>query len=132
MTDINFDFQPTLAGELIEIRPLRGEDFAALHAAASDPLIWEVHPDHERWKEENFRKYFDSGIASGSAFAVIDRKTGRIIGSSRYHDLRPEESQVEIGFTFLERGYWGGAYNGELKKLMIDHAFRFVERVVFA
>jgi N-acetyltransferase len=132
MTDINFDFQPTLGGELIEVRPLRREDFAALHAAASDPLIWEVHPDRERWKEENFRKYFDSGIESSSAFAVIERKTGRIIGSSRYHDLKPDESQIEIGFTFLARAYWGGTYNGELKKLMIDHAFRFVERVVFA
>ena len=127
-----FDFQPTLVGDLIEVRPVRPDDFDALHAAASDPLIWEVHPDRERWKEENFRKYFDSGIASGSAFVVIERKTGRIIGSSRYHDLKPEESQVEIGFTFLERAYWGGAYNGELKKLMMDHAFHYVRRVVFA
>jgi len=61
----------------------------------------------------------------------VDRATGRIIGSSRYCDLKPSESEVEIGWTFLERAYWGGAYNRELKSLMIAHALRFVERVVF-
>jgi N-acetyltransferase len=125
---VNFDLQPTLTGVLIEVRPLRPEDFEALLRAASDPLIWELHPDRERYKEEPFRRYFDSGIESGGAFAIVERKTGRIIGSSRYHDVKP--GQVEIGFTFLERAFWGGEYNGELKRLMLDHAFRFVERVV--
>ncbi|HVH85123.1 MAG TPA: GNAT family N-acetyltransferase, partial [Terriglobales bacterium] len=77
------------------------------------------------------QRYFESAIESKGAFAVIDRKSGRIIGSSRYHDLKPAENEVEVGFTFLEREYWGGAYNGELKALMLDHAFRFIERVVF-
>jgi N-acetyltransferase len=125
---MTFELQPTLRGELLEVRPLRPEDFDALFRAASDPLIWELHPDRERYKEESFRRYFDSGIASGGAFAVVERKTGRIIGSSRYHDVKPD--QVEVGFTFLERAFWGGEYNRELKKLMLDHAFRFVERVV--
>ena len=125
---MNFELQPTLTGKLIEVRPLKLEDFDDLFRAASDPLIWELHPDRERYTEAGFRRYFDGGIASGSAFAVVERKTGRIIGSSRYHDVTPE--QVEIGFTFLERAFWGGEYNRELKKLMIDHAFRFVERVV--
>ena len=70
-------------------------------------------------------------MESGGAFAAIDRKTGSIIGSTRYHDYIPEMSQVEIGYTFLARTYWGGLYNGEMKRLMLDHAFRFVERAVF-
>ena len=126
---MEFDLQPTLQGKLIELHPLRREDFAALFAAASDPLIWEQHPERDRYTREVFQRYFDGAIESRGAFAVIERKTGRIIGSSRYHDLKP--GQVEIGFTFLERGYWGGAYNGEMKRLMLEHAFRFVEWVVF-
>ena len=128
---MTFDLQPTLQGNWIELRPLKPEDFEALLRAASDPLIWEQHPEPDRYKREIFRRYFDSGLASGGALVVIDRKSGRIIGSSRYHDLKPEESEIEIGFTFLEREFWGGTYNGELKSLMLEHAFRFVRRVVF-
>ena len=69
-------------------------------------------------------------MQSGGAFAVIDRKTGRIVGSTRYHDLKPEESQIEIGWTFLAREFWGGEYNGEMKRLLLNHAFKFVNRVV--
>ena len=129
---IAFDLQPTLSGDLIEIRPLVREDFNALFAAANDPLIWEQHPEADRYKREVFQRYFDGAIESKGAFAVIERKSGRTIGSSRYHDLNPAESEIEIGFTFLERAFWGGEYNRELKSLMLEHAFHFVDRVVFA
>jgi len=128
---LNFDLQPTLQCSLIELRPLKPEDFEALLQAASDPLIWEQHPEPDRYKREIFQRYFDSGLASKGALVVIDRKSGRIIGSSRYHDLKAEENEIEIGFTFLEREFWGGTYNGQLKSLMLKHAFRFVKRVVF-
>ncbi|HXR98568.1 MAG TPA: GNAT family N-acetyltransferase [Terriglobales bacterium] len=127
-----FDLQPAdLRGALVALRPLRPDDFDALFAAASDRLIWEQHPASDRYTQPVFRKYFDGAIASGGAFLVSDSKTGEIIGCSRYHDLNEAESRVEIGFTFLIRSRWGGAYNGELKRLMLDHAFRFVETVVF-
>ena len=132
-----FDLQPTLTGELVELRPLREADWAELFAVASDPLIWELHPARDRYKEEVFREYFRGAMASGGAFAVIDRKTGRIIGSTRYHDYRPEggaepnTSEIEIGWTFLARAYWGGIYNGEMKRLMLKHAFQFVDRALF-
>lgn len=125
------DLQPKLVGELIELRPLRREDFAAVYAAAKDPLIWEQHPESDRYTPKVFQKYFDGAMESGGAFAIVDRKSGKIIGSSRYCNHKPSEREVEIGWTFLERAYWGGAYNRELKALMIGHAFTFAERVVF-
>lgn len=120
-----------MKGDLIELRPLTQEDFEALFFAASDPLIWEQHPESNRYQREVFQKYFEGAIESRGAFAIIERKSGRIIGSSRYCNLKPAEGEVEIGWTFLERKFWGGAYNGELKRLMLEHAFRFVGRVVF-
>lgn len=126
-----FDLQPTLTGKLLELRPLRPDDWDALYAAGSDPLIWEQHPARDRWKPEEFREYFQSGIDSGGAFLAIDRKDGSVIGSSRYHSYDPAHSEIEIGWTFLVRSRWGGAYNGEMKELMLRHAFQFVERVVF-
>lgn len=131
MQELAFDLQPTLRGELLELRPLRRDDFDDVFAAASDPLIWEQHPESDRWKREVFQRFFDGAMESGGAFAIIDRKTGRIIGSSRFCALKPQESEVEIGWTFLERAFWGGRYNGELKRLMVRHAFNFVRRVVF-
>lgn len=124
------DLQPTLRGNLIEIRPLKKDDFTALFQAASDPLIWEQHPESDRYKKEVFQRFFDTAMESKGAFAVIDRESGRIIGSSRYWNFKPEKSEIEIGWTFLERAFWGGAYNGELKSLMLKHAFRFVEKVL--
>ena len=67
----------------------------------------------------------------GGAFAIIDLKSGGTIGSSRYWDYNPDRREIEIGWTFLQREFWGGSYNRELKSLMLDHAFRFVDRVLF-
>jgi N-acetyltransferase len=128
---VEFDLQPRLSGNLIELRPLRSDDFDALFRAASDPLIWEQHPENDRYQRDVFQTYFNGALESKGAFAIIDRKSGRIIGSSRYCNLDPRDSEVEIGWTFLEREFWGGRYNGELKKLMLDHAFQLVDRVVF-
>jgi len=94
-------------------------------------LIWEQHPARDRYREEVFREFFREALETGSAFVVIERKTGKIMGSSRYFAFDPRERVVEIGWTFLARAYWGGEYNRELKRLMLDHAFKFVERVLF-
>lgn len=126
-----FELQPRLIGERIELRPLGPGDFDALFEAASDPRIWEQHPEPDRHTRAVFQRYFDGAIASGGAFAVVERRTGRVIGSTRYCHLDPAARQVEIGWTFLERAYWGGAWNGEMKALLLAHAFRFVDRVVF-
>ncbi|HKF48449.1 MAG TPA: GNAT family N-acetyltransferase [Terracidiphilus sp.] len=128
---MSFELQPTLRGNLLELRPLREDDWDALYAAASDPLIWELHPSSDRYKPEVFREYFRGGMESGGAFVVIDRSDGKIIGSSRYNGYDAERSEIEIGWTFLARSHWGGRFNGEMKQLMVQHALLFVDRVVF-
>src|SRR6266850_4282174 len=116
-----FELQPHLVGDLIEVRPLRPEDWECLFAVASDPLIWEQHPAQDRYKEEVFREFFREALESGGAFVVIDRKTQNIIGSSRYFGFEPEKREIEICWTFLARSHWGGKHNRELKRLMLDH-----------
>jgi RimJ/RimL family protein N-acetyltransferase len=128
---VPFDLQPTLRGELIELRPLGPEDFEALFAVASDPLIWEQHPANDRFKEDVFRGFFRDALASGGALIVVDSKDGSVIGSSRFHGYDEARSEIEIGWTFLARSHWGGTYNREMKRLMLGHAFQFVNRVVF-
>jgi len=126
-----FDPQPHPLGNLVELRPLREADFAPLFAVAADPLIWEQHPDPDRYREPVFRDFFSDHLASGGALLALDRRTGSVIGTSRFHGYDRFRSEVEIGWTFLARTHWGGAYNAELKSLMLGHAFRFVQSVVF-
>ena len=126
-----FDLQPHLKGELIELRPLTPVEWQDLFSVASDPLIWEQHPESDRYKEDVFKIFFSEALESGGAFVIIDKKNQQIIGSTRFYGYDPEKSEIEIGWTFLTRKYWGGRYNRELKQLMLDHAFKFVENVIF-
>ncbi|QYE34128.1 GNAT family N-acetyltransferase [Polymorphobacter sp. PAMC 29334] len=125
------DLQPTLRGELVALRPIEPDDWDALYAVASDPLIWAVHPVHDRWQEPVFRRFFDEGLASGGGLVATDPVSGAVIGFSRYDLARVEPGEVEIGWTFLARNYWGGAANADLKRLMIGHALRHFDRALF-
>ncbi|MBA3898194.1 MAG: GNAT family N-acetyltransferase [Sphingomonadaceae bacterium] len=123
--------QPALADERVLLRPMAADDWDALYAVASDPLIWALHPAHDRWKEPVFRTYFEQGLASNGALVAIDRSTGRVIGSSRYDIRVALPGEVEIGWTFLVRSHWGGAWNASMKRLMLEHAFTIFDTAIF-
>ena len=125
------DFQPTLTGPTVVVRPVRADDWTALFDAGSDPEIWKVHPVSDRYTERVFREYFDGAVASKMGFVFVDRSTGQLIGSSRYYGYDAKRSEVEIGWTFIIRSHWGGKTNREVKRLMLDHAFTFVDTVIF-
>ena len=125
------DLQPVLRGALVGLRPVRPDDWEGMFAAAADPLIWEGHPVSNRYQEPVFREFFDSALSSRSALTIRDRTTDKIIGSSRYHGYDAAINEIEIGWTFLARPYWGGTYNLEVKRLMLDHIFHFVDCVIF-
>lgn len=127
---VPFDAQPTLVGERVELRPLEEAHFAGLYAVASDPLIWAQHPVRDRWKRDRFSAFFRESLDSGGALVAIDARTRAVIGSSRFHGYDEGRREVEIGWTFLARSHWGGTFNGEMKRMMLEHAHRFVDRVV--
>ena len=125
------NLQPTLSNKLITLKPLQEDDFNALFEVASDKLLWEQHPNNNRYKKEVFKDFFDIAIQSKSAFVVIDNKTNKIIGSSRYYEFNKENSSIIIGYTFISREYWGTVYNRNLKDLMTNYAFQFVNIIHF-
>ncbi|MGL4420158.1 MAG: GNAT family N-acetyltransferase [Gemmataceae bacterium] len=125
------DRQPQLQGQLLLLRPLLASDYDDLFAVAADPFIWEQHPDSDRYQPEVFQRFFQDALACGGALLAIDLRTGRVIGSSRFDYYDETSSEVEIGWTFLARSHWGGAYNGEMKQLMLHHAFQYVQQVLF-
>jgi RimJ/RimL family protein N-acetyltransferase len=106
------------------------EDWGALFAVAQDPKIWAKHPAWDRYQEPVFRDYFKDALASRGSLTVIDRQTSRVIGASRYAPFS-EAGEVEIGWTFLSRDYWGGAVNRAMKRLMLAHALSHFPRAVF-
>jgi RimJ/RimL family protein N-acetyltransferase len=126
----NFNLQPTLQNSVVLATPITEIDFDALYAAASDPLIWELHPNKNRWQLPDFTNYFKGAIESGSAFLVKDAATNEVIGSSRYV-FDQTKIELSIGYTFFKRSHWGTGHNAALKKLMIDYAFNFVDVVYF-
>ena len=129
MTD--FDFQPTLTGELIEMRPYSDYDFEALYAVAADPLIWEVHPVPERSERPFFKANTDDALSDKGGLVAIERATGEIVGFSRYSQVYVGEGEMEIGWTFLSRHLWGGQHNRDMKRIMLTHALGRFPRVIF-
>ncbi len=125
------DRQPILVGDRVELRPTRPDDWAAHWAIAADPLLWEVHPAWDRFKEPVFRRYFDANLASGGLLTIIDRASGTVIGASRYWEVDAETQSVEIGATYLARAHWGSGINREAKRLMVSHALDAVKAVTF-
>lgn len=125
------DRQPTLEGDNLLLRPLRASDRAALFAVASDRELWALHPAHDRWQEPVFDALFDDALAHGGALVVIDKCSGRVVGSSQFRPSARVPGAVEIGWTFLARDQWGGAVNRELKRLMLTHLLAHVEQGVF-
>lgn len=128
---MSFDLQPHLPGDLLELRPLGPGDRLPLWEVARDPLLWAQHPDKTRSEPEGFARFFDAALASQSAFAVIERASGQVVGSTRFYDWEPARGEIAIGYTFLARRLWGGEANREMKRLLLDHAFGAAARVWF-
>lgn len=120
-----------LENETVRLIPLTTNDFGALYSVASDPMIWEQHPATDRYKKDVFQNFFDGAVKSRSAFLVVDKKSGKVIGSTRFYDYNSDRSSIAIGYTFLAKEYWGGQYNQAAKRLLLDYAFQFVESVFF-
>ncbi len=131
MMSHNFELQPILQNKILRLEPLKKEDFERLYRVASDPLIWEQHPNRNRYEREVFSTFFMGALESGGAFLIINQSTDQVIGSTRFYNWELEKRSVSIGYTFFARDHWGGIYNPAAKALLLDHAFKFVDEVLF-
>mgnify|MGYP006173148903 FL=1 len=125
------DLQPILSNELVTLKPLLKEDFELLYKIASDKLLWEQHPNFDRYKREVFEDFFQKAIDSKGAFTIFDTKNNTVIGSTRFYNYDENSNTVVIGYTFIDRNLWGTAYNSSVKHLMMNYAFQFVENIHF-
>lgn len=128
---MNIDIQPTLENEKIRLVPLLEKDFEDLYKVASDPKIWEQHPNRDRWKKDVFQTFFEGAIRSKGAFKVCDTSSGTILGSTRFYDYNAQDDSILIGYTFYAISYWGKGLNTAVKTLMLDYIFQSVSKVYF-
>ncbi|MCR4031087.1 MULTISPECIES: GNAT family N-acetyltransferase [Flavobacterium] len=125
------NLQPILENNLCMQYPLEEKDFDALYKVASDPKIWEQHPNKDRWKKEVFEKFFEGAMQSKGAFKIINKETGEVVGSTRFYDFNKEEDCIFIGYTFYAVSCWGKGFNLSVKKTMLDYLFEYVSKVKF-
>ncbi|MNU90798.1 hypothetical protein D3C71_806750 [compost metagenome] len=128
---MHFKIQPILENESIILYPLQENDFDALYSAASDPKVWEQHPNKDRWKKDVFRNFFNGAMQSKGAFRIVDKEKGETIGSTRFYDYNEQEDSILIGYTFYATSCWGKGINPMVKSLMLDYIFQFVSKVHF-
>ena len=128
---MTLNLQPVLENDSIILSPLQEIDFEELYKVASDPKIWEQHPNKDRWKKDVFRMFFEGAIQSKGAFKIIEKSTGKIIGSTRFYDYNEKEKSILIGYTFFPTKFWGKGINSDVKKIMLDYIFRYLDQVYF-
>lgn len=128
---MQFNIQPILENEHVILYPLKESDFEDLYAAASDPAVWEQHPNKDRWKREVFANFFAGAMKSKGAFKITDKSSGKVVGSTRFYDYDEAENRILIGYTFYSCDCWGKGINASVKKTMLDYIFRFVSKVQF-
>lgn len=128
---MTFSIQPTLENERALLAPLVAGDFETLYQAASDPGIWEQHPNPDRWKRDVFQTYFEGALQSKGAFKIIDKETGKVVGCTRFYDYNPDEKSIFIGYTFYCRDCWGTGLNLSVKMMMLAYIFQYVDTVLF-
>lgn len=116
-----------LSGELVELEPLGAAHAEQLWEAAQDPRIWQWLA-HVGGSREHFDRWMATALAAAATgtegvFATRDRRRGRLVGSSRYLNVRPADRALEIGWTWLEPAAWQTGINVEQKLLMLGYAF---------
>ena len=128
---MNFSIQPTLENDIVKITPLQQCDFDRLYEVASDPEVWAMHPNKERYKKEVFQNFFQGALASGGAFVITDKNSGEVLGSTRFYDYNENDETILIGYTFYGTKSWGKNINSSVKKMMLDYIFQYVDKVIF-
>jgi RimJ/RimL family protein N-acetyltransferase len=130
MTSVNI-LQPTLKNEQFILVPLTADDFELLYEVASDPKIWEQHPNKDRYKKDVFQTFFEGAIQSKGAFKIIDKASNQVIGSTRFYEYDEANRSIFIGYTFYGTAYWGRRINAQVKQMMLDYIFQFADTVHF-
>ena len=132
VTEDGLVFRLRLPTEHYSLELLTPNDFDALYAVASDPLLWEQHPETDRWKRSRFQRFLQGGLANDlGCFVIRETSNGWSAGSSRFYGFDEANRCIRSGYTFIARELWGTSANREIKDAMLLRPFNVVDRVFF-
>ena len=122
-----------MSGSIVDLEPLREEHAEELWEAAQAPEIW-AWLAHLGESRDLFDRWLETSLAEARAgkegpFATRRRSSGRVVGSTRYLNVRPYDRVVEVGWTWLNPEAWRTGANVEAKLLMLEHAFERLDCV---
>jgi len=125
------DLRGTFTGRLVRVEPLAAEHEAGLIDAAGDPEMFAWMPVDMASSRDALHEWLISTLAAareGSTvpYAIAEAQSGRVLGSTRFLELRFEHLRAEIGWTWVTRSAWSTGVNVETKLLLLEHAFERV------
>ena len=98
------NFKSHFEDSSISLLQIKKENFEELYLVASDPIIWEQHPENDRWKKEKFSIFYKNGLQNKFGFLLIfDKHKNEIIGSTRFYSYDKMDKAIRIGFTFISQ-----------------------------
>jgi RimJ/RimL family protein N-acetyltransferase len=114
-----------LTGETLQLEPLRQEHAQGLYNRGRSAGDWSYMPRACFIDMADTRQWIDEAIAAPGQlpFAIVEKAKGKVIGSTRYLNIRPEHRSLEIGWTWLGQQWQRTAANTEAKLLLLCHAF---------
>ena len=124
----NWIKHPTeLKGDLVELLPLDTSHFAELYELAKEPSIWEFLPTNCSDKTKFTNAYNEALIEREKGnhypFVILNKKTKKLIGSTRLFDIHPKDKKLEVGWTWLHPDFWATGFNYECKLLLLTFCF---------
>ena len=126
-----FDVGIHLKGNTVRLDPLLEKDYIPLYTVAMHPLLWEKTRNPDGWMTSQFVRWFAEARENPGTLVIRDVSTADVYGSTRFYDYKENEKSVAIGHTFVVRTHWELGINQEIKHLMLDYAFRYVDTVWF-
>ncbi len=125
-----------IEGERVRLEPLNAEHLNALRESANDPALWEYTFQPNPFSSpQSATRWLDETMAQPNvqAFAIVDKRSSAVAGSTRFLDISQEHRKLEIGYTFIARRYWRSHVNTETKLVLLREAFehRNMVRVQF-
>ena len=126
------NFIVNLENDEIALIQTKISHFHELYSVARNRVIWEQHPEKDRWRKDKFKIFFEDGVENNlGCFSIYDKNLSKKIGLTRFYSYDQNDKAVRIGYTFMAPEYWGTGFNQQIKKLMLDYAFKYIDKVYF-